>query len=80
MSGLFGLQTILALILPKLIELGVDELEKVDVEPVVRAIIPGERLDDAAVSLVKEHMPKLIAGIREHTGEGAVTRIIDTIK
>lgn len=82
MSGLFGVTSILSLVLPKLIEYGAEELEKIDVEPVVRAIVPGERLDDAAVNVVKAILPRIVQLLRDHNGreDDIATWILDRIK
>lgn len=80
-SALFvGLEGLLELVIPKLIEVGADELEKADLEPIIRSIVPGERLDDFVVRYVKERLPQLVTGIKEHTGEDSIKKIIATIK
>lgn len=80
-SALFvGLEGLLELVIPKLIEVGVDELEKADLEPIIRSIVPGERLDDFVVRYVKERLPQPVTGIKEHMGEDSIKKIIATIK
>lgn len=75
-----GIEGLLELVVPKLIELGAEELEKTDIEPLIRTLVPGERLDDFVVRLVKEKLPQLIASVKEHTGEDSVKKIIAVIK
>ena len=75
-----GLEGLLELVIPKLVEVGADELEKADLEPIIRSIVPGERLDDFVVGYMKERLPQLVTSIKEHTGEDSVKRIIESIK
>lgn len=75
-----GLEGLLSLVIPKLVEIGADELEKADLEPIIRSVIPGERLDDYVVRFVNENLPKLTASIKEHTGEDAIKKIVDSVK
>ncbi len=75
-----GLEGLLGLILPKLVEVGADQLEHADLEPIIRSVVPGERLDDFAIRFVNENLPKLVASIREYNGEDSIKKIIDAVK
>jgi hypothetical protein len=77
---LMGLEGLLELVIPKLVEIGAEHLETTDLEPIIRSIVPGERLDDFVVRFVKERLPQLVTSIKEHTGEDSIKKIIATIK
>jgi len=75
-----GLEGLLELVIPKLVEVGAEEIEKADIEPIIRSIVPGERLDDFVVRYVKEKLPQLVTSMKEHTGEDSIKKIIAAIK